>query len=145
MSHRDITVREGTSEKYWYTLAGYVAVCIVFSLGIVYALLTVDGTATTAIAATVGIYIFVLSFLGLMVYPALFKDSAYVRAATRWNPKWWKYITIGIGLPVAVVFVGPLIGDQAGAGAIALMLHPFTAGGVAAHYLYKRHEFVGVP
>jgi len=88
--NRNLTIREGTSEKNWYFLAGYVA------LGIITVLLTITTIVqggSYSIGAMIGLLIMAISVLGLGTYLALFKDAAYIRdTRSRWGPKWWYYI-----------------------------------------------------
>lgn len=147
MSHRDVTVRDGTSEKYWYTLAGYVALVLVGLVGSVWTLLQFQSAeATVAGGFTVAIFALVLSGLGLVTYPALFKDSAYVRATSRrWEPQWWYYIGFGVGVPILVYAVASVAGAGSVGGVLALYGHAVSAGVMSASYLYQRHQYIGVP
>lgn len=145
MVHRDITVREGTSEKYWYTLAGYIAICILAVFYNVYIFAQAGGNVQTA-GLMSGFSIIAVSGLGLITYPALFKDSAYLRGTNRsWKPKWWYFFGIGLGIPALASAVVPFVGVGFGGGVVGAMLHVLTAPVMAGYYLYKRHKHIGVP
>jgi hypothetical protein len=144
---RNVTIREGTSEKYWYTLAGYLAVV---GLGILYAggtMVSSFGSSNfeTMTGTSVGLVIVGASLLGLVVYPALFKDAAYVRSTSHWSPKWWYYIAGGFLTPVAVFFVISAASITALGGVLAVIVHGFSASAASGLYLYRRHQHVGVP
>lgn len=142
-----ITVREGTGERNWYPLVGYVVVAI---LATVYVTVSYLGTESESgvqlLGAIYGVILFLISVGGVVVYPALFKDSAYLRGIrSGWNPKWWRYIAVGAGPPVLFVLGGAAVrAGGTGVGA-ALLVHPATAVVVSLVYLYNRHRYVGVP
>lgn len=140
--HSDVTIREGTAEKYWYTLAAYVAACIVLIGGIVAT--QVGGGTGATVGTLTGLGMAFISFFGLFTYPALFKDAAYVRAVSRWNAKWWRYMAAGLGIPF-VVYLGLSSAGVRAPGIAAYGLHALTALIVSVVYLYRRHQFVGVP
>ncbi|MGZ0745747.1 hypothetical protein [Haloparvum sp. AD34] len=141
MSRRQHTIREGTSEKYWYTLAGYIAVC---GITLIAALITGIEAGGEAAGSVLGGGISIVSILGIVVYPALFKDSAYVRGMGYWRPKWWKYIGAGLGIPLLVYLLISTAG-LFGAPIFAFIVHAITASGTATVYLYQRHKRIGVP
>ena len=142
MSRRDHTVREGTSEKHWYTLAAYLAGV---GLGIAYMVVSVVAIdEPVAAAGSLGIGLLVISGGGLVVYPALFKDSAYVRGVRSWRPRWWYYLLFGLGAPTVVAAAASLI-DPGAAVVAALIAHGVSAPLAAGYYLYQRHQIVGVP
>ncbi len=142
--NRNLTIREGTSEKNWYFLAGYVA------LGIITVLLTITTIVqggSYSIGAMIGLLIMAISVLGLGTYLALFKDAAYIRdTRSRWGPKWWYYIGGGFGTPFAVYFVATALPQLSGfAGVVALVAHALSASVMSGVYLYRRHQHIGVP
>lgn len=145
MVNHDVTVRKGTSEKYWYTLAGYSAVAI---LGIIYNIVVIaqSGGDAQTVGIMSGFAFLAVSGLGVLIYPALFKDSAYLRGTRqRWKPKWWNYIGVGLGIPAAVAVVVSLFTHAGLAFSAAIMIHALTAPGVSIYYLYNRHNRVGIP
>lgn len=101
----------------------------------------------TFLSATVLVMVIaVLSFLGLIVYPAIFRDSAYLRGTRGgWRPKWWNYTLGGIGVPIVVFFGGAVFLSTSEGLMFAFLLHSISAPAASVHYLYKRHKFVGVP
>lgn len=146
----DVTIREGTKETYWYVLAGYGVLAIIELLLILYLILqAATGASQQSImawGATVVLWYFVLSLAGLITYPALFKDAAYLRGVgSYWNPEWWRYLLIGIGPPIALVFVGTVLTSSMEAFAWAAASHGLSAGAMCVLYLYRRHEHYGVP
>jgi hypothetical protein len=94
---------------------------------------------------TGGLVIILLSLIGLGVYPALFKDSAYLRGTYKWKPKWWYYVLAGVGTPVALYFGLSAILPSVLAATFAIIGHAVSASGISAVYLYKRHQYVGIP
>jgi hypothetical protein len=143
---RNVTIRQGTSEKYWYTLAAYLAVVILGVLYSAYTLTQFSGEGAQIMQGTViGLVLVAVSLLGLGTYPAMFKDSAYVRSTSRWAPKWWYYIGGGFLTPVAVFFGASALASGAAAGALAVIVHAFSASTASAMYLYRRHQNLGVP
>lgn len=140
--HQDVTVREGTSERHWQLIAGYLAIVIVGTpLAIVLTLAgNVAGAATAILAVSV-----VFVFGGILVMPSLFKDSAYVRDTRRgWKPRWWYYIGVPLAIgmvsyPAASAFVPDL---AAGAAMANLSVAAFVSHAV---YIYRRHKFLSVP
>jgi len=139
---RQNTIREGTSEKHWYLPVGYIALAILIGATMVYA--SVQTGSAAAAGAGAAIFLFVLSAGGLITYPALFKDAAYLRGTSNWQVKWWRYI--GGGLLTPVVVYGALMGvEVSNAGTLAIFSHGATALIANAHYLYRRHQIVGVP
>lgn len=147
-SHQ-VTIREGTSEKYWYTLAAYLAVFGIFVAYFAYMVITIsEAQSSTALVAgsfVLALGLLLLMILALGVYPALFKDSAYVRGSNyRWKPKWWYHISAGFGIPLVVALLGSTADVGSGA-ALGITIFPLTTAAIATHYLYRRHEHVGVP
>lgn len=140
---RDVTVRDGTSEKYWYTIAAYLAVAIIAILYSANTILSEGQPSVQAVALAVPLL--AVTFGGLIIYPALFKDSAYIRDTRKtWNPKWWYYILFGLGIPAGLYAFTSGIGASA-AFPTAVLSHALTAPITAAYYLYQRHKFLGVP
>lgn len=141
--HRDVTIREGTSEKNWYPIAGYLAITIG---GTALALfMAVQGASVTSASGLMAIVFLVIVFGGVLVMPALFKDAAYVRDTRRgWRPKWWYYI----GAPFVAGGVAYSVAGAIDPGTELLgALLVFIPTVFAAHalYLYRRHKFLGVP
>jgi len=140
--HDQHTIRKGTGEKYWYVLAGYLAVGILVLGANVVALIQTRNPAI--IGGTIATLLFVLSAGGLITYPALFKDAAYLRGTGSWQVRWWRYMLFGLGIPF-VLFAGLSLGEIDAAALVGLGSHGFTAAAGSAHYLYQRHHRVGVP
>lgn len=138
-----ITVREGTGERHWYFIAGYVAIAFVGVLYSLYAAMEFGGEVG---GMTLGILFIVLAFGGLASFIALFKDSAYLRGTRAgWAPKWWHYIGIPVGIAVVSFFSVNAITTGDIAGAFALTLFGLAALVGNTWYLYSRHKYVGVP
>lgn len=136
------TIRQGTSEKHWYLSAGYLAVGILaLAPGVMGYLQTGE---LAAAGSGVVIFTFVLTVGGLVTYPAIFKDAAYLRGTKQWQVKWWYYIGFGLGVPV-VVYILLTVGNIDDAGVFAILGHGVSAFAANAHYLYSRHQIVGVP
>ena len=138
---RNVTVRDGTSKKYWYTIMGYVAA---LPLMLIYLAVTMNEFGPAAIMSA-SIFIIVLLFLGVASMPALFKDSAYLRESrAHWMPEWWNYIGASVGVPTVVYFGLDAVGVQEAAPftMIAFLVVTYAA---SAYYIYNRHRFVGVP
>lgn len=146
--HSNVTIRSGTGERNWYVLAGYLAFGI---LGIIYFLVILqqgfgDSAGSNAAGLFGGVVVLGLSLGGLVIYPALFKDAAYVNdTRRRWSPQWWYYLLGGLGTPLAIYFILAfgMPGTLAFAG--AMMTHAVSATVVSAVYLYRRHQYLGVP
>lgn len=147
-SSKTVVHREGTSTKYWYTLAGYFAGAL---LAIGYFIVTVaqmPKTANSSIVAgfTGAIVILGVSLFGLATYPALFKDSVYLRETNqRWQPQWWYYIGLALGTPIALYFVANTFLPSGEAATYALLVHAVSALTMSGVYLYRRHKYIGVP
>ena len=139
---RNVTIRDGTGEQYWYLLAGYLAIAILIAGANVFAVIQTGSAA--AAGGGVAIFLFVLSAGGLLTYPAIFKDAAYLRGTNQWPVKWWYYILFGLGVP-AVLYGVLLAANVDLAGLVGIGSHGVTAGAGSAHYLYQRHKIVGVP
>lgn len=143
-SGRDVTIREGTGEKHWYIIAGYVAFA---TIGVIY----IGGSAYylggTAGGVAAGLVIVGLFLGGLVSFISLFKDSAYLRGGRHsWRPRWWYYIAV----PVLIGAIGFVGGEAVGLGARGGMTAAVIGFGPAALisnlvYLYRRHKRIGVP
>jgi len=147
-SSRGTTIREGTGEKNWYVMAGYVAISI-FAIGFIAWSTYQAGAVGGTVAFTVAIL--GLSVVSLVTYPAIFRDSAYLRGtAAGWNPKWWFYIG-GPILAVVVVYIATeAIGietatTEVSGGVMSIFVLPVATAVSNAYYLYQRHRYVGVP
>jgi len=144
----DVTVRSGTSERNWYYLAIYVAVGLLAVLATLVSAASTWGTPqfSETWGSTLGLGITVVAIGGIIIYPSLFRDSAYVRdTRTRWKPQWWYYLGGALAVPVAVFFVVNAVYSPALAFILAVISHSFSASIAAGLYLYRRHSFVGVP
>jgi len=146
---RQVTIREGTSEKHWYTLSGYLAVV---TLGFGFSIYTglnagvAESSPTGLFGTVLGLVVVVAALFGLAVYPAIFKDSAYVKGTRQWRPSWTRYLGLGIGVPVVAVLAAPFLGFGPLMGvSLGFLIHSITAPATATLYLYRRHRFVGTP
>lgn len=139
----DVHVRSGFGEKYWMPIAGYITVAIIGLLYTTYMILNASGRAGGLVG---GIWVLIISFGGVVIYPAVFKDAAYLRSTRqRFTPQWWKYILGGLIPPVLFVFAGPALGGQDLGVGLAIFAHALSATITGTVYLYRRHKFVGVP
>lgn len=139
---QDITLREGTGKKYWYTIMGYV---VALPLVMVYLAVTMNEAGAMATAMSAGIFILLLLFLGLASIPALFKDAAYLRETrSRWTPEWWKYNGAAFGAPV-VTYFGIDVAGLGDAGPMAMLVFVVVSYGTSAYYIFNRHRYIGVP
>lgn len=94
--NREFTIRKGTSERYWYTNAAYVAIAIFLVLGGIALGVSLQGSdRMVALSGTFALGVFGMTLFGLVTYPTLFKDAAYVRATSAWSVKWWYYLLFG--------------------------------------------------
>lgn len=129
------------------TVAGY-AVGGVLALGVaIYQLVNVQGGEyAQAVGAGIGLFLIIFALAGVAIHVAIFKDSAYLRTTReRWNPEWWKYIGFGIGVPI-LTFIALDFGlETMYAIVAAMMVHAMTSWIEAMVYIYKRHQYVGVP
>lgn len=140
---RNLTIRRGTKETYWYYLAGYLAIA---TLGIVYTVWTFLRAPAASTAFGAGIFLAFLALGSVVTFPTLFLDSAYIRGARyRWKPRWWLYLGVGSITPIVVYFVvKTAFSSDAGVAGLALALLLSTYA-MSAVYLYNRHDKVGVP
>lgn len=140
---RNITVREGTSERNWYVLAGHVALSILLTgyVGIMF-----FETGAFAAGVTIAVALLVLFVASIAAAGALFRDAAYLRGTTgRWNPDWWYYLGGGFGIPVlAGVATNVLFSGGMGYG-IGMIGIGLCGTAMSTVYLYRRHKFIGVP
>jgi len=147
---RNVTISEGIDSRYWFSIAGFIALGVVVMCGAAYMLYSAYSAQQAGVVrvggSVVGIMLFLYSCFGFVVYGALFKDAAYLRSArTGWQPKWWRYIGIGL--------VGIALGGAAGALTqlpgeglvLGVVVHSVTAFATHTRYLYHRHKRVGVP
>lgn len=144
---QNIVVREGTAETYWYGLVGYLVLAIIGFVWVGYTILTTmerGSSFGTAFMSALGILL--ISGLGLLTYPALFKDSAYLRGTrAAWNPKWWYYIGGSLAIPVLAYFLFGFLVSPGESSVIAVMTHAVSPAVMCGAYLYRRHQYVGVP
>jgi len=149
MSRRNnFTVSQGLDARYWLTSAAYVAIGILILFGLAVMFLQNRGSpnATNMVSAALGSWVLVYSLLGVVTYPAIFKDASYHRSNRGyWNPKWWHYIGVGLGIPALVVLTAAALQSSTIGLAVAILVHGLTAGVANAWYLYRRHDIVGVP
>ena len=147
-SSRGTTIREGTGEKNWYAIAAYVAFSII-GVGFIAWSMYQAGAMGGGIA--IAVVVIGLSVFALVTFPALFKDSAYLRGtAAGWNPKWWFYIAGPILVTVLMYAAGETAGINVGStelsgGVFSLFIFPVATAVSNAYYLYQRHRHVGVP
>lgn len=143
--HRDVTVRDGTSEKHWYGLAGFLALSSVgYLFGIGYIIEFGISDTNFIPGGMLGGVNMMVGGSGTVLIIEMFKDSAYVRDTRRWSPKWWYYGGVPITVSAIAVGVGWVLGGFVGA---ALCLNVLGPAMFLSHarYLYDRHRHVGVP
>lgn len=146
----NLTIRQGTGEKYWYTQVGFIFASILAIGYMVVAFDSIINATTTggamAASLTLGLVMFGLVIYGLVTYGALFRDNAYVRGQYRgWNPRWWYYIGAGFGIPVAVFAVARLLGEGETGGGLAMMVFVISTLGMNVAWIYNRHRYIGIP
>lgn len=140
----NVTIRDGTSERNWHFLAAYVAMGV-FVVGVIAYTFSQGGSLGGGILS--GVMIMLVSVIGLATYPALFRDSAYVRDTRRaWKPKWWYYLLGGLGTPVVFYAILQTTVTEPGVASVgAIVAHALSASIISALYLYRRHQYLGVP
>lgn len=130
--------------KYWYALAAFV-VATLFSVAYI-AIVTGIGGQSVISGSFLRLWLFGLVALAVLSYPALFRDTAFVRrTVVGWNPKSWWVIVVGFTTPLLVFTVGllqyrPSVGVLLGI--LSFVLVTFVT---MAFYLYRRHSYVGSP
>lgn len=136
------TVQHGDS-KNWYGMLAYLA----FGLfGFLYAAYQYSEGFNVGAQMSMSLVLFAIIVGGLVTYPLLFKDAMFLsRSGQRWQPAWWKYVALGLGLPVVVYFIGDTVAPDAANFAVALMWYTVSTLGVNATYLYQRHKYIGRP
>ncbi|MFC7128450.1 hypothetical protein [Haloferax chudinovii] len=145
---RQVRTTQRPSEKYWYTLAGYIALGV---LGLIYFVIMYQQYSgmeggSFGIGFTAGFVLIGISALGLGIYPALFKDSMDLRSSrSRWKPKWWFYIGGGFLTPLLGYLVTVQLGYESLGLLLAVVAHAFSATVTSSLYLYRRHKYVGIP
>lgn len=126
----------------WYVLVGYPVLSLfgVVALG----QLTDGGSILASGMGSIALLI-LLTAIGVVSLPAIWRDSEFVRAETdEWDPDHRLYAGAAAGVPL---FVGVLVGLGGGLGvAIALTVLTFLVSTVTAcvAYLYNRHRAVGL-
>lgn len=142
-SSRGTTIREGTGERNWYALAGYVAFSVI---GLAYIIWNVYQFGAAVGGIAIAVVLLALAVFALVTFPALFKDSAYLRGTDAgWNPKWWLYLGIPVMIPVGIYITGEVFNDPFVGGGAAILAFPIITAVSNACYLYQRHRYVGVP
>jgi multisubunit Na+/H+ antiporter MnhB subunit len=147
-SSNNVVHRNGTSTKYWYTLAGYLAGAILAIGYVIVTFLQMSNEPGAGMMAGLGSALVILgiSAFGIATYPALFKDSAYLRETNqRWKPKWWYYIGLALGAPIASYFLAKFLLPASESITVAVLIHALSALTMSGVYLYRRHQYVGVP
>jgi hypothetical protein len=139
----NITIREGTGEKYWYTQFGYILASV---LGILYILITADNISNPGTGIIIAIVALGLAVYGLVTYGALFRDNAYIRGQYHgWTPRWWYYWGAGFGIPVGIYLIGRIAGSADAGLGLALLAFVLSTLGMNVAWIYNRHRFIGIP
>lgn len=140
---RGVTIRTGTGERHWYFIAGYVAVAVI---GILYAVIADLQYGGEAGGIVFGLVLFGLAFGGFASFISLFKDSAYLRGThAGWSPKWWYYIGVPVGISVVTILGGALGNILGTAFVLTIIIFAIAALVSNTWYLYRRHQYIGVP
>ncbi|MFC6799611.1 hypothetical protein [Haladaptatus sp. DYSN1] len=138
---RDVVESE---PKYWYALAAFLAATL-FSI-IYIAVVTRIGGQSAISGSFLNLWLIGLVVLAVLSYPALFKDTAFIRkTVVGWNPKSWSAIVFGFTLPL-VVFTASLIWYHPSVsvllGILSFIITTFLTMGF---HLYRRHSYIGNP
>lgn len=139
---QDVTIREGTKETYWRAVAAFVAMGVFVFLTLVYAAISSGPIAAEWLVPVAAL---MLDVGGAIALVQLFRDAAYVRDTRAWQPSWWYYVVPPVGIAVGGLFVGELLDVSMVGITASLLLFGVVAWGASAWYLYRRHQFVGVP
>lgn len=135
--------RRHQDSKNWYGMMIYLAIG---TLGIIYAAFQYTQGSEIGASIALTVVLIVIVFGGVATYPLLFKDSMYLsRSGQRWNPSWWKYVSVGLGVPIVVYFAGSAAAPNAQNFAIAFLLYTVATIGVNVIYLWRRHKYIGRP
>lgn len=123
--------------KYWYMIVSFV-VAVIFSTVYVYVLIKIRGWYSLS-GSFLSLWLFGLLFLGLSTYPALVKDTAFLRQQdTDWHPKSWYFFLFGLGAPFLGFFTAliryPLVTSLALA-TVGFIVFTFL---FSLYHLYRR-------
>lgn len=139
-----VTVREGTSERYWYILSAYVSLTLI--IAVLSPFVIEDLGLSAELGAGLGLVLFVLIGFALFTCICLFKDNAYVRGHhDTWRPRWWYYIGFALGVPFSLAAILTLFGSPAGGFGLGLLAIIPAVWGANVAWLYNRHRYVGIP
>lgn len=130
--------------KYWYALAAFLAATL---LSIIYVGVVIWVGGQSRISGSfLDLWLFGLVALAALSYPALFKDTAFVRqTVVGWNPKSWYIIMFGFTTPllvftVSLVWYHPSVSVLLGI--FSFVIATFVTMGF---HLYRRHTYIGSP
>lgn len=138
------TTPAGRVAKHWYTPLGYALGATLTLTALVYAQALANGPTAAAVREVTRVLFAVVSLVGLVVYPALFKDALHLdgRGVGR-RPAWKAHVVFGFAVPLGVYAVAtvqyPTQADE-----LALLSHAAAATVVSCTYLYRRHRAVGL-
>mgnify|MGYP006303156741 CR=1 FL=1 len=132
-----------TRELYWYVLVAFL-VAVGIGVGLFLALVGLTNRLTVIGVGTL-VIIVVLGLASFATFPALYRDSQYLRDAGKWDPRWVVYVAGGAGTPILGYLTGGfLLGPR-----VNLFLSTLSWFGsvtaMCAVYLYRRRRAVGVP
>ncbi|MCU4741677.1 hypothetical protein OB955_17235 [Halobacteria archaeon AArc-m2/3/4] len=137
----DVTDDAIVSSWHWYVLLGYPTLSV---LGVLSIGRLTGGSLVASSAGSVALVI-VMTAVGLVSLPAIWRDVAFVREdCAGWMPE--EHVYVGPPI-VATVGFGLLGGLTGGLGvAIAFAVFAFLVSSVTASlaYLYNRHRTIGV-
>ncbi|WP_101295877.1 hypothetical protein [Halegenticoccus soli] len=139
-----VTGRARTGRRYWYVLAAQIVSGVVVTI---YLAIAAAHVVVAPSDLLTGIVLSVASLLSVAVYPSLFKDAIYVnREHVEWEPRWWQYVGIGIGVTFLAYLAVRTVGrDEVLAPVLLLFVLIAVSAGISTVYLYRRHRAVGVP
>ena len=142
MSSQGYTIRDGTSEKHWYALAGYI---VVMSGLLLYSGWVVASEPGGGDGVLIALLFMAAAVVSAAVAINLFKDSAYVRGTGVWFPKWWYYLGIPSVLGIFGFTGGWIYEDGAIGFVVLIFIFPLAMYFASMVYLFHRHKAVGVP
>lgn len=130
--------------KHWYTPLGYALGATLTLTALVYAQALASGPTAAAVREVSGVLFAVVSLVGVVVYPALFKDALYLGGrGVGWRPAWKAHVAFGLAVPLGVYAVAA-VQYPGRADELALLSHAAAATVVSCTYLYRRHRAVGL-
>lgn len=144
MHGEDDTLSAPEDRKYWYAPMAFVLATL---LSVLYVGVTTGMLGGNVDARLVVILILLgLTVLGVVSYPALFFDMAYIRRrGGTWRPKSWYYVAVGFGIPFLVVIAGAFR-YQPGVGLLlGIVVFLLVTFALCSNYLYRRHSYLEVP